>query len=111
MIDWSRVAELRDEIGAEDFDEVLELFLDEVGGAVAALPGSVDDAKQVEEQMHFLKGAAMNLGFDALSSLCRKGEEAAKAGDAFAVSPQEVATCYDQSKALFETEYVSRFAA
>ena len=30
MIDWSRVEELRDKIGAEDFDEVVELFLSEV---------------------------------------------------------------------------------
>ena len=29
MIDWARVSELRDEVGAEDFDEVVELFLEE----------------------------------------------------------------------------------
>ena len=27
MIDWNRVLELRDEVGAEDFDEVVELSL------------------------------------------------------------------------------------
>ena len=30
MIDWNRISTLRDEVGAEDFDEVVELFLDEV---------------------------------------------------------------------------------
>ena len=30
MIDWNRVAALREEVGAEDFDEVVELFLQEV---------------------------------------------------------------------------------
>ena len=30
MIDWARVAEFYDEVGAEDFDEVVELFLEEV---------------------------------------------------------------------------------
>jgi hypothetical protein len=30
MIDWDRVQELRDEIGAEAFGEVVELFLEEV---------------------------------------------------------------------------------
>ena len=31
MIDWQRVNELRDEVGAEDFEEVVDLFLEEVG--------------------------------------------------------------------------------
>ena len=30
MIDWARVSELRDEVGAEDFEEVVQLFLAEV---------------------------------------------------------------------------------
>ena len=30
MIDWPRVKELKDEIGAEDFGEVVDLFLEEV---------------------------------------------------------------------------------
>ena len=30
MIDWARVSELRDEVGPEDFEEVLHLFLEEV---------------------------------------------------------------------------------
>ncbi|WP_442970022.1 hypothetical protein [Roseovarius sp. ZX-A-9] len=37
MIDWSRVAELRSEIGAEDFDEVVELFLEEVEAEISVL--------------------------------------------------------------------------
>ena len=27
MIDWDRVSELRDEVGADDFDEVVDLLL------------------------------------------------------------------------------------
>lgn len=30
MIDWARIIELHDEIGADDFNEVVELFLSEV---------------------------------------------------------------------------------
>ena len=33
MIDWTKVTELREEIGDEDFQEVVELFLEEVDGA------------------------------------------------------------------------------
>ena len=36
MIDWARVSELRDEVGEGDFDEVVELFLEEVDEAIAA---------------------------------------------------------------------------
>ena len=37
MIEWDRVAELRDEVGAEDFAEVVELFLDEVEATLARI--------------------------------------------------------------------------
>ena len=71
MIDWTRVCELRDEIGEEDFAEVVDLFLDEVEGVLDALvPGNGD----LESQMHFLKGSALNLGFRAFSALCEEGE-------------------------------------
>ena len=33
MIDWGRVAELRDEVGAENFSEVVCLFLEEADEA------------------------------------------------------------------------------
>ena len=36
MIDWTRVSELRDEIGAEDFGDVVEIFLEEVEAEVEA---------------------------------------------------------------------------
>ena len=45
MIDWARVSELRDEVGAEDFDEVVELFLEEVDEAIAALCDLTDLCK------------------------------------------------------------------
>ena len=37
MIDWKRVAELKEEIGADGFVEVADMFLDEAEGAVRAL--------------------------------------------------------------------------
>ena len=37
MIDWTKVAELRDEVGAQGFDEVIDLFLDEVEEALVLL--------------------------------------------------------------------------
>jgi hypothetical protein len=37
MIDWKRVEELKEEIGADGFAEVADMFLDEAEGAVQAL--------------------------------------------------------------------------
>ena len=45
MIDWARVSERRDEVGEEDFDEVVELFLEEVDEAIAALRDLTDLCK------------------------------------------------------------------
>ncbi len=72
MIDWSRVTTLREEVGAEDFDEVVELFLEEVDDVVARLEsGPAHDT--LSEDLHFLKGSAMSLGFRQFSALCQAG--------------------------------------
>lgn len=42
MINWKRVNELRDEIGPEDFAEVVELFLEEVEQVIDKLREAPD---------------------------------------------------------------------
>ena len=79
MIDWSRVEELRDEIGAEDFDEVVELFLSEVEDRID-LALTKAESESFEEDLHFLKGSALNLGFDQFAQLCDAGEQQAANG-------------------------------
>ena len=37
MIDWSQVAQLRDDVGVEDFDDVLDIFFEEVEEVTARL--------------------------------------------------------------------------
>ena len=73
MIDWDRIATLREEVGPDDFDEVVDLFLDEVDEEIAALTDH-ENGTQLAEKLHFLKGSALNLGFTDFSSLCQKGE-------------------------------------
>lgn len=79
MIDWNRVAELRDEIGEDGFDEVVGLFLDEADAVIARLSPDLG-AKGLEADCHFLKGAALNLGFETLAKQCQANESAAAAG-------------------------------
>lgn len=100
MINWDRVAELRDEIGAEDFAEVVALFLEEADEVVARLSRCAD-AKAVESALHFLKGSALNLGFSDLAQQCQEGERRAACGQQD-IDTAGVALCYAASKAAFE---------
>ncbi|WP_299846621.1 Hpt domain-containing protein [uncultured Roseovarius sp.] len=100
MIDWNRVTELRDEIGAEDFGEVVEIFLEEVEDEITNLCGQVDKSN-LESTMHFLKGSALNLGFSEFSTLCQKGETAAGAGAGDGIDLTEITNCYAASKSEF----------
>lgn len=100
MINWTRVDELRDEIGAEDFAEVIELFLEEVDASFARLlatPGP----DRLEDELHFLKGGALNLGFEALAALCQKGERAAACGHAATIDLAALERTYKMSRDVF----------
>ncbi|MDK3017877.1 Hpt domain-containing protein [Pseudodonghicola flavimaris] len=100
MILWSRVNELRDEVGSEDFQEVIDLFLEEVEGVIARLRED-GDRSQLEQDLHFLKGSALNLGFATFSDLCQDGERMAASGNADDVDLSAVVAGYEQSKAAF----------
>jgi HPt (histidine-containing phosphotransfer) domain-containing protein len=100
MIDWARIAELRAEIGAEGFEEVVELFLEEVEAEISSLrAGCTDNA--LESRLHFLKGSALNLGFTAFSELCQQGESAAASGHADQVDLPATIASYDAAKIEF----------
>ena len=96
MIDWKRVEELREEIGADGFVEVADMFLEEAEGAVRALVAGLP-ADEVEGQLHFLKGSALNLGLSDLAAICQEGERKAAAG--LAVDIAQVAAIWQASRA------------
>lgn len=103
MIDWSRVKELKDEIGEEDFGEVAEIFLEEVDEVIARLKTNPDPSL-FEQDMHFLKGSALNLGFRGLSDICGQNESAAAQGQCEQIVLEPVFTVYAQSKSAFLAE-------
>ena len=74
MIDWKRVSELREEVGAEDFDEVVELFLLEVDEEIGQLTTQIAP-QTLAEKLHFLKGSALSLGFAEFSQRCAAAEQ------------------------------------
>ena len=92
--------ELRDEVGPDDFQEVIDLFLEEVEGVITRLREDTDRS-QLEQDLHFLKGSALNLGFATFSDLCQDGERRAARGDADQVDIAAVVEGYEQSKTAF----------
>ncbi|MEY8829083.1 Hpt domain-containing protein [Sedimentitalea sp. XS_ASV28] len=110
MIDWSRVRELCDEVGSEDFDEVVDLFLEEVGEVIGRLRREPDPS-QLEQNLHFLKGSALSLGFASFSSLCQNGERISAQGEADAVDIPEIVAEFERSKNEFLAELPVRLAA
>lgn len=101
MINWDRIKELRTEIGDEDFSEVVQIFLEEVEEGLTLLKA----CKTVEgrrKSLHFLKGSALNLGFQSFSSLCQTEEITASEGLGNQATLDRLVTCYEKSKRAFE---------
>ena len=94
MIDWKRIEELREEIGADSLVEVADMFLDEAEGAVNALVAGLPKG-EIAAQLHFLKGSALNLGLSDLAMICQEGERGAAEGN---IDPERVAAIFQASR-------------
>ena len=103
MIDWSRVKILCEEVGKDDFAEVVELFFEEMGAALARLDQN-RDLSRLAAALHFLKGSALNLGFRQVAELCGEGEQWAAQRRAAEVRLDRIQTAYRQSRAEFERD-------
>jgi HPt (histidine-containing phosphotransfer) domain-containing protein len=103
MIDWGQVKSLRNDVGHDEFDEIIELFLDEVEEVVTKLR-EAPNLKELENDLHSLKGSALNLGFTTFSQFCLQGERLSAAGKAEEVDLTQIITCFNESKSVFLTE-------
>lgn len=110
MIDWNRINELRDEIGPEDFAEVAEMFVSEVDSSIDTLRESPNLATLAED-LHFLKGSALNLGFAELSTLCQNGESEARSGRPEDVDLSKIVRVYENSREEFLSSALVKGAA
>ncbi|WP_068116123.1 Hpt domain-containing protein [Tropicimonas marinistellae] len=110
MIDWKRVSELRSEIGAPEFDEVVELFLDEVECLLDRMR-TTPKPELIEEDLHFLKGCAVNLGFSDFATLCLQGETMSAAGKPESVDLEQVFASYESSRTVFLAGVAAGLAA
>lgn len=77
-VDWDHLNALRDDIGAEDFADVVLLFFSEIGERLDGMrAGSVPPSAA---DFHFLRGSAANLGFVHMVGACETAEAACSAG-------------------------------
>lgn len=77
MINWKRVSELFEDFGEDGFAEVAEVFVTEARESLEKLEAA-DTHDAMRAEFHFLKGAAMTLGFDAIAEICADGEHRAE---------------------------------
>lgn len=96
MIDWERICELHEEVGDDEFQLILELFLDEVEAALMRLTNRT--AARMATDLHFLKGCAWNLGFRGFGKLCEEGERMVASGRGPEVNVTAMIDCYAISK-------------
>lgn len=97
MIDWDRVAQLRDELGPADFSEVVALFFEEVDEALGRLAAAKDLAGR-RDDLHFLKGSALNLGFVGMGELCGRAERDATMSETHATGLSCIHASYAASR-------------
>jgi len=94
MIDWTRVSELRQDFGEDDFAEIATMFLSEVQARLTDM--QVQPSENPSEDFHFVKGSAANLGFETLYHACSAAEREAQAD-----SVQNLVDIFQSSKAEF----------
>lgn len=76
--DTARLAELEEDFGAEDLGFVIEAFLEEAEEAVSDLAELTSPEKTSDcvSKLHFLVGAARNIGASSFGQLCQQHEKA-----------------------------------
>ncbi|KAB7614675.1 Hpt domain-containing protein [Amylibacter sp. SFDW26] len=110
MIDWAQVRQLQEDVGADEMDEVVELFLDEVDEVMENLATGYEAMAPNDRSaaFHLLKGCASNLGFKTFADQCSQGEDVTKAGNEPDFKVADLVQVYASSKASFMANKVSQ---
>ncbi|PCH98602.1 MAG: histidine kinase [Rhodobacteraceae bacterium] len=107
MIDWIQLRQLQSDVGKDEMDEVVELFLTEVDEAIEVFQKNVGAMAFADKgaAYHFLKGCAFNLGFQAFGEKCSEGEEVSKQNKNPDISLSDLVALYAASKDVFHRNY------
>ncbi|WP_370204663.1 Hpt domain-containing protein [Pararhodobacter marinus] len=109
VIDWAQVDELRADMG-DAFPDVVKVFIQEVEEALASLTAAAADATTLAETLHFLKGAALNLGFSQFADACATAENDAHAGQTETIDLDAIRALYASSLKEFQIGLAQRAA-
>ena len=96
MIDRCRIDELREDVGADDFAEVVALFCEEVEETLDRLRQHRSPA--LADDLHFLKGSALNIGMSEVGALCLRAEQSLRSDPALAPDVAEIARVFRASR-------------
>lgn len=108
MIDWKRVTAVRQEAGETEFRPIVELFLDEIEGAIMGIvPG---DPASLHEGLQFMKGCGLTVGLRSLCQLCDTWEVALEEGDGSRLRMDTLKDCYAASKQALVRDIDARTA-
>lgn len=80
--------------------KLVDLFFEEVEETISRLRAA-ENLKQLEQDLHFLKGSATNLGFSTFSELCQDGERVSASGHAKDVDVPAIIEEFEKSKKVF----------
>lgn len=103
-MDWNRLDELRSEIGEDDLAEVLGLFLEEVQERLVHIEAG--QGRSAAEDLHFVKSAALNIGFVSLAQLSAS-MEATAAAHGTPPDPVALRQCFETACATLKASGVS----
>lgn len=101
MIDWNRVLQLREEVGEDAFAGLAAAFLAEIEDRLAQLGRQPE---QLPGDLHYLRGAALNLGFARFSALLLAEEMRLRHGDAGRVGRDDLVGTFRDSRRQFLDE-------
>lgn len=110
MIDWRHVADLYEDFGEEGFAEVVQVFVEESLEGLQNLAQS-QSAEDDRAAFHFLKGAALNIGFKDMAALCAEGEAAAAAGQDTSVQKEKVGVQFPLTCQKFQQQWRAKLGA
>lgn len=98
MIDWNRVLQLREEVGEVAFTALANDFLSEIDDRLAQLS---HEPELLLRDLHYLRGAALNIGFVTLSALCLADEMQLRHGHAEGVDREDLHKKFRHAKKQF----------
>lgn len=107
MIDWARVRQLRNDVGAGEFLPLVTLFLDEIEARLDRLDPA---SGQLSQDVQALRRSALNLGFMRLAALCLSAEISLRNGRPELIRPDELSSSFGAARQALRREMSEQLA-